>query len=67
MAWIPSVIAIVLTSFSPVIGVVAAISIYSGPMRFEVAIAGLVVSAVVASLPFAWLYARFVPLVARDV
>ncbi len=66
-AWVPSIIAIVLASFSPVIGIVAAISIYSGPMTFKVAIAGLVASAVIASLPFAWLYARFVPLVARDV
>jgi hypothetical protein len=66
VAWLPSTLVLILGSFAPVLGIVAAISLTSGAISFETALAGFLVSAVVASLPFLWFYARFVPIVVKD-
>jgi hypothetical protein len=56
----------VLASFAPVVGIIVAVNIFSGPIGFAAMLSVFVIGAVAATLPFFWLFARYVPLVAKD-
>ena len=66
VAPLSSVVLIVLASFAGVLGGIVALTAISGSFTLGVPLAVYVIGGVAATVPFMWLYAQFVPLVARD-
>jgi hypothetical protein len=66
VAWLPSALLLVLLSFTMAIGGAVTMTLVSGPISFESALALLVLGSLAAGIPLMWVYAQFAPLVKRD-
>jgi hypothetical protein len=66
VAWVPSTLLILLSSFVATLGGFIAMTLISNPGNLGLLLALFIAGAVGSATPFLWVYANFVPLVARD-